>query len=330
MKVLDCTLRDGGYVNNWRFGEQRINNIIKLLEEVGVDIVELGFIRDFEPDSNSSNIASIDNLNKKLKPNSKVIYSAMLEAFDPYPLEKLPKHTPGGVDLIRICIWKRKLSEHLDYCKRVLEKGYKISIQPSRVEQYNDEEFLYMIEKVNELTPFSVYVVDTWGTQSSQQIKKYIELADEHLLKGTILGYHGHNNKMQALDCVNTILNMSTQHEISIDSSLMGMGRGAGNLNTELLLQLLNEKYGKEYDLDKAIYACSEEILPIYKNTPWGYSLYYFLSALYGCNPNYATYFQEKDYGLQCFKKFLESLSDVEKIAFSSDFTENKLAVMEK
>lgn len=326
IRVLDCTLRDGGYVNNWMFGRDAKRDILSSLEKTGIDIVEIGFLRDQAEDEDSSNIHCIESANEFIQPKKpNVIYSAMLEAFDPYPLEKLSEWRPEGIDLIRVCIWKRKMKEHLEYCKQVKEKGYALSIQPSRVEQYSQEEFIELIQAANELNPFSFYVVDTWGTQSSTQIMKFIRLAEEHLKPGTIIGYHGHNNMMQALGCAEAILNMPLNHELSFDASLLGMGRGAGNLNTEILLRYLNERFGERYNTLAAVDVIARTINPIHEIRPWGYSLYYYLSACYGCNPNYASYFQEKKYSCSRFQKFLNMLTEQEKIIFNPKFVENKL-----
>lgn len=326
MKVLDCTLRDGGYVNNWNFGAETKTKVLHGLEEIGVDIIELGFMRDNPYNPDSSNITRIEEANELIQPKKEgVIYSAMLEAFSPYPLEKLSDWTPDGVDLIRVCIWKRMMDEHMDYIKQVVDKGYKISVQPSRVEQYNETEFVDMLKRSNELHPYSVYVVDTWGTQSSHQIVNYIKLADEYLDSDIKIGYHGHNNRMQALSCVQAVAELKLHHELAFDASLYGMGRGAGNLNTEILLQYLNEYHGRNYDLQKAVKLAEDTVMPIHGKTPWGYSLYYYLSSNAGCNPNFALYFSEHGYSVSRFSQFLSRLTEKEKIVCTADFIENKL-----
>lgn len=326
MKILDCTLRDGGYVNNWRFGKERISGIIAGLESVNVDILELGFLRDegFDPDRTSfSSIESVNRLVSQKKEG--VLYSVMIEAFNPFPLDKLRKHLNNGIDLVRICIWKRFLEEHMDYCKKIAEKGYKVSIQPSRVESYDDASFVHMCKLSNELNPYAVYVVDTWGTQSRDQICHYARLADEHLKPNIILGYHGHNNKMQALGCVQALLDMNLNRELSFDSSIFGMGRGAGNLHTEILSQYLNERYGQQYNELVVIRLFQQYIKQFYNENPWGYSSYYFMSAEFNCNPNYATYFAAKKYSEDLFERFLKSLSDQEKILFDTAFAEKRI-----
>lgn len=328
--LLDCTLRDGGYVNNWNFGERNILDIVHTLEMTGVNIIELGFLRDFLDNPDSSNLSAVETANRILKDKKDdVIYSAMIEAFNPYPVDKITEHSNEGIDLLRICIWKRCIKEHMDYCRAISDKGYKITIQPSRVEQYNDDEFVDMLKRSNELSPYAVYVVDTWGTQSSMQICHYIELADKYLLPNIKIGYHGHNNKMQALSCACAVIDMELSRDLCIDSSIMGMGRGAGNLNTEIIMEYLNERFGKKYNVEAVQKCFISNLRSIYSDRPWGYSMYYFLCAVNGCNPNYATYFSDNSLGENLFCQVLNSLSDQEKIVFNKELVIERIAKFE-
>lgn len=328
IRLLDCTLRDGGYVNNWNFGISEIYGIIHALENSGVDIVELGFLRDEQFNKDRTAFSKIENINALMNKKESVVYSAMIEAFNPYPLKKLALHVENGIDLIRVCIWKRCIDEHMQYCKDVMSKGYKISIQPSRVEQYNNDEFIDMLKRSNELNPYSVYVVDTWGTQSSKQIIHYLELADKYLDKDIKIGYHGHNNKLQALSCAQAAISLDMNHELCIDSSIMGMGRGAGNLNTEIIMDYMNEVCGCTYDVQQMIDAYNKYLKITYHHSPWGYSIYYYLTAIYGANPNFATYFEEKGYSEESLRSFLSTLNEQEKVVFDYAFVEERLKDM--
>lgn len=325
--LLDCTLRDGGYVNDWIFGKNNILNIVKGLEQTGVSIIELGFLRDNPDNPDSSNLANAEAADWLLvNKRSDIIYSAMLEAFNPFPLEKLSNYRVGGIDLIRVCIWKRCMDEHMKYCKTVADKGYRLTIQPSRVEQYNDYEFIDMLKRANDLLPYAVYVVDTWGTQSPNQICHYLELADRYLDQKIKVGYHGHNNKLQALSCACAAIEMKIDRDLCIDSSIMGMGRGAGNLNTEIIMEHLNKSIGTKYNVERIIEIFNSSLRGVYHETHWGYSMYYFLCSIHDCNPNYATYFSENSLSEALFLQFLNSLSEKEKTVFKKDFVESRLS----
>lgn len=327
--LLDCTLRDGGYVNDWCFGQKAIENIKLGLEEAGVDIIELGFLRDCQPNPDRSVFTSGEDIHR-LMGNRKdgVLYSAMIDGAEPwecYPIEKLGTPESSGIDYIRICVWKRLMKEHLEYCKIVAEKGFRVSIQPTAVHQYNKEEFIDLLKYSNNIHPYAVYIVDTWGTQSSVQVERYIELAERYLDKSIKIGYHGHNNKMQALSCAEAILRMNITHDICLDASIMGMGRGIGNLQTEIIIDHLNTHYSKNYDKYKIVELFQNYIKQFYQSAPWGYTMYHYLSALFNCSPDFATYFKRNGYGESNFIEFLESLSPQEKIVFNETFVEERL-----
>lgn len=326
ISILDCTLRDGGYVNNWDFREDAIKGIIHGLENAKVNILELGFLRNEPFNKDRTAFSLIEDANRLIPVKQKgIIYSAMIEAFNPYDLSRLSEKTPNGIDIIRVCIWKAPMKDHLVYCKEVQSKGYTISIQPSRVEQYSYNDFVELVKRSNDLHPYAFYIVDTWGTQSSAQIEKYAEIASKYLDNDIKIGYHGHNNKMQALACAQTFLAMQLNHDICIDSSIRGMGRGAGNLCTEIIMDYLNEEYATDYDCEKVVAVYNKYIRQFYEKEPWGYSLFYYLSSIYGVNPNFPTYFRNMKYSEEMFEVFLKSLVGREKVVFSKDFVEERL-----
>lgn len=328
--LLDCTLRDGGYVNDWAFGRECIQTFPDKLIEANIDIMELGFIRNESKNYDRSVFTSIEDLNRFKRSSLKkdVIYSAMIEGNErdaTFPVSKLGTPVETGIDLIRICTWKRLMKEHLDYCKEVSDLGYKVSIQPTAIDQYNDDEFIKLLKLANNVNPFAFYLVDTWGTQSSKQIIHYAHLADKYLNKDINLGYHGHNNKMQALSCVATILELNFDRGVCVDSSVMGMGRGPGNLQTEVVMDYLNENYNKNYDVDIVIDLYSKYIKKIYDITPWGYSVHHFVSSRKSLPQDFATYFKENDYSIDEFYQFISSLQQSERVTFRKQFVESRL-----
>lgn len=324
--LLDCTLRDGGYVNNWTFGAEAILQIKTGLERAGVDIIELGFVRDEAANQARSVFSSGRDLYSRFgQAPQKAVYSAMIEASEPadcYPVSSLGTPDESGIDLIRVCIWKRLAKEHLSYCRAVGALGYRISVQPTAVGQYSLAEFTELLKRANEWRPYSFYVVDTWGTQSPSQICRYLECAERYLGDDVKIGYHGHNNKMQALSCVQAALDMNLSHDLYIDASVMGMGRGAGNLQTEVVMDYLNERANKRYQPLEATALYMRYLRQFYEKNPWGYSLYHYLSAQYNCSQDFATYFKEQSYSEAEFKLFLDSLQPSEKIVFRAEFVE--------
>ncbi len=322
IKVLDCTLRDGGYVNDWNFGIDNIKRTIDNLEASKVEILELGFLRNEDYSQDRTVFNSIEQF-KALVPKKKkeILYTLMVEVSNPYPVEMLPVADPSGPDLIRVIVWKRMIKEAYEYCKGIVEKGYKICIQPARVTQYSDQEFIDMVELFQTLHPYAIYVVDSWGTMYSEDMMHYFELADKYMNPEIVLGYHGHNNMMQAFAIAERLLekNKTLQRDIIIDASVFGIGRGAGNLNLELIVKYLNQKFNRNYDLKKIYQVYDECIAEINRNHSWGYSVPYLITADYNCNPNFASLMQEREYNTVKMDQVINDLPAEDRIIFSKD-----------
>lgn len=301
ISLLDCTLRDGGYINNWEFGTETISETKRLLEEAGVDILELGFLRK-EPYQNGRTVFNSVDQVKALIGNKRpgMQYAVMAEVANPFPLEMLEPADDQGPDIIRVIVWKTKrnsqgfevdaLQEGFLYCKGIVEKGYRLCVQPARVDQYSEEEFVAMVERFAELDPMAVYVVDSWGTQNPEDLLRYMRFADRHMPAHISLGYHGHNNMMQAMSTAQVMMKENFRRDLILDASVYGIGRGAGNLNLELIGKYMDEQLGTDYDIDPMLEIYERYVKDIYDMEPWGYSIPFLLTAKYNCNPNYARY----------------------------------------
>lgn len=285
INILDCTLRDGGYVNDWQFGDDHAKDICRLISQTGVDYFEVGFIKlcDYMKDKiQFSEMSQIANLFKPTKQK----LSLIVEVGYGYPVSAFPEHSENTVDLVRVIMWKRMLREGLEYCRQLKQKGYEVSVQATRTEQYSLEEFADVCKMFNEINPDALYIVDTFGLLTKERLLEYATIADQNLALGIRLGYHAHNNMQQAFSNAVAFMEHPWQHDIMLDASVYGMGRGAGNLCLELLLQYMNEKGGK-YDVAPLYEVMDRYLRNFYEDTPWGYSMPYQLSAINGCNPSY-------------------------------------------
>jgi 4-hydroxy 2-oxovalerate aldolase len=329
IQLLDCTLRDGGYVNDWLFGEAAIKNIERLVVDSGVDIFEIGFLKDEPYQKDRAIYSSADRISNMLQFPKKdsVLYAAMVEATTaPFPLEKLEKYSGKSIDIIRAMVWKRLLNEGFEYCKALVEKGYKVCVQPVRVDQYSEDEFTAMVKLFNNISPMAVYGVDSWGTQNKKSILRYLTLADKYLKPGIALGYHGHNNLMQAFSVAEAFVEQNFERPIMIDGSVYGIGRGAGNLNIEVFARYLNEYYGTKYKIEPLLAVYETYLKPIYKTSPWGYSLPLFLTAKYNCNIEYGIYYGY-NLGLDTptINIILQNISEHDKIQFIKEIADRHL-----
>lgn len=329
IKLLDCTLRDGGYINNWEFGYAPIKDMIAHVEKTDVDVLELGFLKDEKYDQNRTVFNSMDQI-EALIPNKKagIVYAAMTESFYPLPLEKLKKREKSSVDVLRIVLWKSKhdetgkvvdcLKDGYEYCKGVVEKGYRLFVQPARVGQYSDDEFVGLLNMYQDLEPEAIYVVDSWGNQSTEQLMHYVSLSDKTLNSKIAIGFHGHNHLGQVFATGVEFLKLSSKRDIYIDGSIYGIGRYAGNLPTELIARHLNLEYGKKYNVNPMIDVYDKYLKEIWNSHIWGYYLPYYLTAIHNCNPRYGEYYGlEKKISCGDIEKIFTIMSDDDKIMFN-------------
>lgn len=293
--VLDCTLRDGGYCNNWEFGYENKRKILKGLIEADLDVIECGFLTNkIVYDQNGTKFTNLSEISEILPTDRKgKIFVAMVN-FGEYDLEKLPCYDGTSIDGIRVAFHKKDREKALEWCRIIGDKGYKVYIQPMVTISYTDGEFLELIQKSNELEPESFYVVDSFGFMRKKDLLRLFRTVEKNLKEGIKIGFHSHNNMQLAYANAQTLEELETSRDIIIDTSVMGMGRGAGNLNTELFVEYLNEERGKKYDLKPLLILIDEVLSNFYDENYWGYSLPNYLSAKYATHPNYAGYLDDK------------------------------------
>ena len=293
--ALDCTLRDGGYCNQWRFGEQNIKRIISCLLSANFEIIECGFLTDrvsYDPDV--TKFSEVSQLHNLLPQHVNASSFVVMMNYGEYNVERLPNKSTTILDGIRVAFHKKDRFKALDVCALIKEKGYQVYLQPMVSMAYSADEFSQMISIVNKIQPFAFYIVDSFGTMNRKDLRRYLSLADAELDPSICLGFHSHNNLQSAYANAQCILESNVDHALIIDSSIYGMGRGAGNLNSELFLNELNNGYKKNYEIKPILQIMDSVIGRFYEENPWGYSLPNYLSATHMIHPNYAGYLSEK------------------------------------
>jgi 4-hydroxy 2-oxovalerate aldolase len=188
-----------------------------------------------------------------------------------------------------------------------------------------------MVQLFNRLDPMALYVVDSWGTQYEPALMEYMRLADRHLNPGISLGYHGHNNLMQAYSVAQTFVNSDIQRDKIVDASVYGIGRGAGNLNLELFAKYLNDIFNRDFRIAPMVEVYEDYIKRIYEECPWGYCLPFFVTAQHGANPNYGSYYGlELKLSSKVIGEILGVLSDEDRIIYTREKADKYLAEYEE
>lgn len=292
VKLLDCTFRDGGYYNNWNFNQSLIDKYLYSMDKIKIDIIELGFrflsndkkigklgktqdnyIKDFNLPKNSR-IAVMINA-KEFISHKDGIGSALNLAFNHKKKSK--------IEIVRVAININDAIESRELIDRLNDLGYDVILnlmQASSVSSNSLAKISKKISKWNNLE--ALYFADSFGDMEPQKIFEIVSILRKNYTKP--LGFHAHNNKGFALINSLTAIECGVSY---IDSTIMGMGRGAGNTQTENLIMQLQSLGGKKRNLDYILPLILKDFNNLKKKYNWGTNIYYYLAAEYNIHPTY-------------------------------------------
>ena len=296
IQLLDCTLRDGGYLVDTMFGETFVKGFTRSMTDAGLNVVEVGFLKD-EPHRTGSTIYNNAAQIRPYLPRQRregVSY-VCLSDFSRYHISNLEPYDGTSIDGVRACFFKKERKDVLDFCREIKRKGYKLYVQPVDILGYSDEELLDLIADVNEIGPYAFSTVDTFGSMYPEDLPRVFRLINEHLAPGVRMGFHSHNNLQMSFALSQEFARLADGvRDITIDATLCGMGRGAGNTNTELVASYLNSHWGAHYDLDVLLDAVDNYMGSMRSRCTWGYSVPYFLAGIYSAHVHNITYLSDK------------------------------------
>ncbi len=326
INLLDCTLRDGGYLNDWEFGHDNIVNIFERLVSAGVDIIEIGFLnasREYDanrtifPDARSVNLTYAG-----LEKGTSMIVG-MID-YGTCGIDRMIPASDSFMDGIRVIFKKEKKESAIAFCRQIKELGYKVFAQAVSITSYDDAELMDLIGLVNDLEPYAFSLVDTYGLLHKNQLMHYFEFANEHMSDTIRLGYHSHNNfQLAYANCIEVMEIPDLGRKVVIDGTLYGMGKSAGNAPLELLATYMNDNFGKRYHCSQLLEAIDVTILELYKKIPWGYSFKFFLSASKDCHPNYVSYLMDKKkLSVKSINEVLDKLERSKRLSYDQAYVE--------
>lgn len=321
IKLLDCTLRDGGYVNDWSFGKNNISSIIESLNSSKIDFIELGFLKECNYNPDKTFFDSVAGLNQFILPDQK--YTVMINCGE-FNVKNFSLNENKNIK-IRLAFKKHNQEQALNDIETLKTKGFDVFANPMSTNTYSKEELESLINKINYLNPFGLSIVDTLGNMYEKDVIEIFEFINQKLNPEISLGFHSHNSLQLSFSNAKALIKMGINRELVIDCCLFGMGRGAGNLCTELITKYLNDNYNAEYDIKPILKTISEIIKPIYEIYPWGYSTPYYIAALHGCHPNYASLLVSRGVSDSNISKILLKIPNDKKAVFDRAFLESIL-----
>ncbi len=335
IKLLDCTLRDGGYYNNWNFGIKFTNNYLKLMKDIGIEFTEIGFRFLRDDKLMGENAYTRENFIKSIKIPNNLKIGIMVNASDFFEgknnyKSKLNKYfsdlNRSKIYFIRIACHQTEIYKIKPIIKWFNKKGVLVTVNLMQISELNDTEMnINLICKFLDKNGVKVlYLADSLGSLSPKNIKK-IYFKFKKYWNGE-LGLHAHDNLNQAL---NNSLTAISYGATWIDSTLMGMGRGPGNLSSEKIVNNLFKSKYKNLQIKKFNKKFME---PLKKKYKWGTNLYYKFSAKNKIHPTYVQkLLLDKRYDKNNYLKILENLKKVDAkkfnpfklIASSNIYTDN-------
>lgn len=309
IKVLDCTIRDGGLVNNFQFDDAFVKAVYDTCVNIGVDYMEIGKIVDkkvMDPKVYGPwNFCEEEDIRRIVGNNDTNLKIAVMADIGRSFKENLKPKEDSVIDMIRVAAYIHQIPAALELLEDAHAKGYETTFNLMAISKVSDSHLEEALDLIMDSSADVVYVVDSFGTFYSETIKKlsrkYLALAED---KNKEIGIHAHNN--QQLAYANTIesLILGTNY---LDATISGLGRGAGNCPLELLMGFLKNP---KYHIEPLLKFIEQHILPLREKMHWGYDIPYMLTGQLNEHPRSAMDFIKRE-GSD-YTSFYYSLLDVQ------------------
>jgi len=309
IKVFDCTIRDGGLINNHNFSYDFVRAVYKSLSETGVDYIELGYKNSRKLFSSKEygpwkfcDDDDIKRVTEGIESQSKISVMVDVGRVD---MDTVKSASESPVDMVRVATYVKDVDKAIFLANNFADKGYETTINIMAISRDQGPELDEALRQIQEESKvIAVYIVDSFGALYQEQVE-YLVKKYQSYLKGKEVGYHGHNNQQLAFS--NTI--EAIIHNANfLDATVYGIGRAAGNCPLELLIGFLkNPKFNIRPVLD----LISKEFIPLRDKIEWGYIIPYAIAGMMNQHPKAAMALRnsaEKDN----YKEFYDTLVDIE------------------
>ena len=285
IKVIDCSVRDGGLMNKWQFDDNFVRKVYTALTEAGVDYMEIGYLSSESAFSRDEvgpwKFCAEADIQRIIGKSEKKIKLSAMADIGRIDYGDIPLKAESSLDMIRVACYAHQVDAAIELAHHCMGKGYETTINLMAVSTVSQRELEEALDDLAKSSVPIVYVVDSFGAFYSEDIdllaKKYMER-----LPGKTIGIHCHNN--QQLAFANTITAIIDNINY-LDASLYGIGRGAGNCPLELLISFLKNPKFKVRPLIEAI---ETEILPWQEKIDWGYYIPYMVTGALNQHPRAA------------------------------------------
>lgn len=310
LKVLDCTIRDGGLINKYQFSMDFVKAVWRATCDAGVDIVELGK-KLAESDEYTRekygrwNFCDDDDLREAIAshPCDNPPLVAVMYDVGRVDIRALKPRDQSPIDMVRTACYVHQIDAGLDLVKRCKDLGYLTTLNIMAASAAIESELVEGLEEIEKTPELDyLYLVDSFGAFYSEQVTYYLKLYQRHA-PSKELGFHAHNNQQLAFS--------NTQQAIIdgvnlLDATVNGIGRGAGNCNLELLLNFLKNP---KFDVLPVYRVIQEEFVPLLRQIEWGFNDIYGISGFLNQHPSAAMKVRANPELMdRCYDFYLKSL----------------------
>ena len=285
IKVLDCTIRDGGLINNHYFTDEFVRAVYKSLSEAGIDYMEMGYrsSRKYAPagDFGAWKYCDDDKIREIIDGiESKIKLSIMVDAHRVAD-QKFVEVDKSPVDMIRVATYVKDIDKAIALVHKCHDLGYETTVNVMAISRENEFDLTEALDQLAQTPTGTVYVVDSYGYFFCEQIEYIVKLFQKHL-PGKRIGIHCHNN--QQLGFANTIEGI--RHDANlVDGSLFGIGRGAGNCPLELVIGFLKNP---KFNIGPILKVLQDYMIPMRDEIEWGYMIPYVITGILNRHPRAA------------------------------------------
>ena len=306
IKVLDCTIRDGGLINNHDFDHNFVRAVYKAISEAGVDYMEMGYKntkRLFSPKEYGAWKFCDDDVIKKIVDGieSKTKISVMVDV-DRVDIEDVKPAKESPVDMIRTAAYVKDIDKAIFLVNHFAEKGYETTINIMAISRDMGPELDEALHQIEEESNVQVvYIVDSFGALY-QEPTEYLVKLFKKILKTREVGFHGHNHQQLAFgNTIEAIIHGANY----LDGTVYGIGRAAGNCPLELLMGFLKNP---KFDIRPVLDLISREFISLRNKIEWGYIIPYAISGMMNEHPKTAMALRKSE-KKENYKEFYESLN---------------------
>jgi len=308
IKVLDCTIRDGGLINNHYFTDDFVREVYKALSAAGIDYMEMGYRNSKElfPPSDYGPWKYCDD--EKIREVTDSIESDMkLSIMVDAHRVKEQQFSPvdeSPVDMIRVATYVKDMDKAITLVHRCHDLGYETTVNVMAISKEIEPDLAESLDQLANCPVDVVYVVDSFGALYCEQIEYLIKLFRQHLPEDKEVGIHCHNQQQLAFsNTIEAIIHNANY----VDGSLYGIGRGPGNCCLELLIGFLKNP---KFKLSPILKVIEEQMLPMRDEIEWGYIIPYMITGILNEHPR-AAIAMRKTPDKDKYAEFYEEIRDV-------------------